>query len=169
MKKFCSLQKFQILYRSRTIKLPIKTPRPDKILEKKWEFENLIDFAVLSIIYLQSLKSFKFVNSPQGTSRKGGSNRVQIWSVFQIWIDQLMRAIWVCSILLQIFSKIHPTFYKKFTIFWCARKKYFCIAFFTRDFLQKVAFRRHVPPIKNFAFFNVFSSFFLQCSSGNHM
>ena len=160
-------------YRSRTIKLPIKTPRPDKILEKKmriWKFDRLC-----GIKYYIPAKS-EILQICQFTSRneskrwfKSGSNLNQIWSVFQIWIDQLMRAIWVCSILLQIFSKIHPTFYKIFTIFWCARKKYFCIAFFSRDFLQKVAFRRHVPPIKNFAFFNVFSSFFLQCSSGNHM
>ena len=160
MKSFCSLQNFQILYRSRTIKLPIKTPRPDKILEKKWEFENLIDFGVLSIIYPQSLKSFKFVNSPQGTSRKGGSNRVQIWIKFEkffkfesiSWCVQFECAQF-CFKFFQNFIQLCTNFLQFFDV---RGKNIFASHFFLAFFCKKLHFVDMCPRSK----FSHFSMFF---------
>ena len=170
MKNFCSLQKFQILHRSRTIKLPIKTPRPDKILEKKWEFENLIDFGVLSIIYPQSLKSFKFVNSPQGTSRKGGSNRVQIWIKFEkffkfesiSWCVQFECAQF-CFKFFQNFIQLCTKFLQFFDV---RGKKYFCIAFFLAIFCKKLHFVDMCPRSKFSHFSMFFHRFFFNAPPG---
>ena len=97
---------------------------------------------------------------------KSGSNLNQIWNVFQIWIDQLMRAIWVCSILLQIFSKFHPTLYNFFYNFLMCVEKIFLHRIFFSRFFAKSCISSTCAPDQNFrifqCFFLVFSSMLLR-------
>ena len=133
-----------------------------------WKFDRLC-----GIKYYIPAKS-EILQICQFTSRneskrwfKSGSNLNQIWSVFQIWIDQLMRAIWVCSILLQMFLKTFIQLFTNFLQFFDVRgKNIFASHFFLAIFCKKLHFVDMCPRSKFSHFSMFFHRFFFNAPRG---